>query len=140
MPLGNCVKCGTLFSRTNNPMCPQCTQKEEAAFQQAVRWLRENPGQNVAAMSKATGIEEADILRWIRQKRLSMREVLASVKCNSCGRPIQSGTLCDRCKLRMSYEVNEELKTLKQQAEAQNLALKKGMHYKPEERRRENKP
>ncbi|MBI5115377.1 hypothetical protein HZA56_02785 [Candidatus Poribacteria bacterium] len=140
MPLGNCLKCGTVFSRTNNPLCPQCAQKEEADFQAAVRWLRDNPGRNVTTLSKATNIEEADILRWIRQKRLSMKEVSESVKCNSCGKPITTGTLCDRCKLRMSQEVNEELKTLKSQIEKENMAQRRGMHYRPDERRKEIKP
>jgi predicted amidophosphoribosyltransferase len=139
MPLGNCTKCGVVFLRTNNSLCPKCVKKEEADFQKAVLWLRENPDQNIKNLSKATEIEEGEILRWIRQERLTMKGASSSVKCHSCGNPIETGTLCSRCKLRIAEEVDAGIKKLKNQGETPNLGRQRGMHYSPEERRREGK-
>jgi len=137
MPLSNCTRCGSVFSRTSSPICPACIRKEEADFEKAVEWLRDNPNLNVRALSEGAGIDESYILRWIRQKRIRMAEASELVKCKKCGAPISTGTFCDHCKLGLVQEVNEGIKAVQKQKPAEPLPERKGMHYRPEERLRE---
>jgi hypothetical protein len=58
------------------------------------------------------------------------------VDCKRCGRPIPGGNFCDRCKLELSIEVNEEIKELKSldsEAKSRPGVKYEGMHYRPEE-------
>ena len=134
MPLSNCTRCGSVFSRTRNAICPECIRKEEADFEKAVEWLRENPDLNVRAMSEGTGIDESHILRWIRQKRIRMAEASELVKCKKCGAPISNGTFCDHCKLQLVQDVNEGIKAARKEKRPEAPPERKGMHYGPEER------
>jgi flagellar operon protein (TIGR03826 family) len=134
MPISNCTRCGSIFSRTNKPICPKCLQKEEEDFEKAVEWLRENPGQNIQALSDATGIERQDILRWIRENRIVMAEASGLVGCKKCGAPISAGNFCDHCKQELSEEVGQSPQT--PGMPKSNQHSKGGMHYVPPERGR----
>ena len=135
MPLSNCTRCGSVFSRTSKPICSACIRKEEADFEKAVEWLRDNPSLTVHALSKGTGIHKSHILRWIRQKRIIMADASGLVKCKKCGAPISTGNFCDHCKLELVQDVNEGLKTIrKEQVSEEPIPQRKGMHYGPGER------
>lgn len=140
MPLTNCTKCGAVFSRINKPICPECIRKEEADFEKAVEWLRDNPKRTVQSLSEATGIEKRDILRWIREKRIVMMDSSGSVTCKKCGAPISAGNFCDHCKLGLTQEVNEHLKAIEQENRLrqplEGKEKRKGFHYFPPERER----
>ena len=50
-------------------------------------------------VSEETGVEEAIILKLLRQDRLEVvDEATSIIKCRSCGKPIKSGKLCENCK------------------------------------------
>jgi len=134
MPLSNCIRCGSVFSRTSKPICPPCIRKEEADFEKAVEWLRDNPNMTVNALSEGTGIHKSDILRWIRQKRIIMADASQLMNCKKCGEPISTGTFCDHCKLELVQDVNEGLKTIRKEQSSDPISKRKGMHYGPEER------
>lgn len=133
MSLSNCKKCGALFSRVNQPHCIQCIREEEALLGLANDWLRENPGQTINAMSDATGIDRRQILNWVRQKRITLTDEVATLYCKRCDEVIFSGTLCDRCKLSLAHDVSQEIMAIK---ESSNFLEEryKGMHYRPEDR------
>ena len=134
MPLSNCTRCGSVFSRDKNPICSECIKKEEAEFEKTVEWLRENPNLTIRALSEEAGVDERHILRWIRQKRMRMAEASELVKCKKCGEPISSGTFCDRCKLGLVQDVNEGIKAMLNEKRSEVSPERKGMHYGPEER------
>jgi ribosomal protein L32 len=138
MPLSNCAKCGSVFSRAGKPVCPKCVRKEEADFERAVQWLQEHPGRGIRELSVATGIDERDILKWARENRLALRDMSEFVKCKKCGEPVSVGIFCDRCKIDFSKTVSEELKAMKEGTVAaeRSLSPDKGMHYHPEERKK----
>jgi predicted amidophosphoribosyltransferase len=138
MPLTNCTRCGSVFSRINKLICPECIRKEEADFEKAVEWLRDNPKHNVQALSEATGIEKRDILRWIREKRIVMMDSSGSVTCRKCGVPISAGNFCDHCKLGLTQEVSENLKAIDEEKKLRHPTgeKEKGFHYRPLERGR----
>ncbi len=140
MPLTNCIRCGSVFSRVNKLICPECIRKEETDFEKAVEWLRDNPKQTIQALSEATGIEKRDILRWIREKRIVMTDSAGSVTCRKCGAPISGGNFCDRCKLGLAQEVSDNLKAIEEEKRLRHpmeeKEKKKGFHYRPLERGR----
>lgn len=133
MALGNCIRCGSLFSRFNKLVCPECIRQEEADFLKAVQWLRENARQDINALSESTGISRGDILRWIREKRLVLSKTETAIRCKKCNAPIEFGTFCDRCKLGLSQDISENLKEIEEEKRRANR-LRHGMHYTPADR------
>ena len=136
MPLSNCKRCGSLFSRTTDPVCPECIKKEEVDFEKAVAWLRENPGKTIQTLSEETGIDQQYILRWIRSKRITVSEGGGGlVKCKKCGATIPTGNYCDHCRLGLSLKVDEGLRAMEKEKQSPPKQ-KHGMHYRPFDRER----
>jgi len=135
MSLSNCKRCGAVFSRVNQPLCPPCIREEDELLERASEWLRENPGRTIHAMSEATGIEKQLILGWARQRRIILAENIGILACKRCRETVPRGTLCDRCKLLLSYAVGEEIKAIKENAPPPEKE-KQGMHYHREDRER----
>lgn len=135
MPLANCKRCGAVFSGFQKPLCPECVKKEEADFARAVEWLRENPSKTVKDLSEATGIASSDVLNWIRQKRITLASASQYITCKKCGQQISSGNFCDRCKLELAREVDDNLNTVEKEKNASRPIGEHGMHYLPTERR-----
>lgn len=134
MPIANCVKCGSLFSRANKPICPECVRKEEADFERAVNWLRENPGRSIHTLSEETGIELRDIFQWVREKRIELTAKSAYIACKKCGQRIPAGNFCDHCKLGLAQEVADNLEEMNR--DKKRRREEEGMHYYPPERGR----
>jgi len=130
MPLRNCKKCGAVFSQINTPICRKCIQKEEEDFRTARQWLLKNPGHTVESLSRNTGINRRDILKWIREERLIMTDASEFVTCKKCGKPIPTGNFCDHCKLGLSHDVKNEIQAIKKEKRLMP-SEKKGMHYYP---------
>ncbi|RJP20987.1 MAG: hypothetical protein C4520_10565 [Candidatus Abyssobacteria bacterium SURF_5] len=134
MPIANCEKCGSLYLRTDNALCPACIEKEETEFQLAVDWLRENPGQNLDALSTATGIARGTVLGWIRERRLMYSGSGEATFCKRCGRQVNSGTLCDQCASLFSSDNPTKSATPTKTNGHENRHG--GMHYVPRRRGR----
>ncbi len=133
MPISNCMRCGSIFSRVDRPICPACLEKEEKDFGKAVEWLRDNPGKNIQELCKATGVERHDILKWIRENRIVMTMPTDLVRCKKCGTPISAGNLCDQCKLGLSTQVSENLKS---DTHAHAISKERMYHLTPRRGRR----
>ena len=133
MSLSNCKRCGTLFSRINQPICPKCLKKEDELLVQAHEWLRDNPGKTINVMSEALEINKHQILTWIRQKRITMGDKNEVLICKRCAEGVPDGTLCDRCKLLLSHDVSQGIKAIKESALPLEVE-RKGMHYRRAER------
>jgi len=134
MSLSNCKRCGNLFSRVSQPVCPECIRKEDKQLEQANGWMRDNPGQTINALSEATGIELPHILKWVRQKRITLADKSCVVICKRCGEAVFSGTLCDRCKLSLSHDLSQEIKAIKESEPSDIKEENQGMYYKREDR------
>jgi len=133
MPISNCMRCGSIFSRVDKLICPECLKKEEENFGKAMEWLRDNPGKNIQALCEATGIDRQNILRWIRENRIATTEPSDMVRCKKCGAPISAGNLCDQCKLGFANKVTKNPKTTGRPPQP---ISKEGMHYLPSGRQR----
>ena len=63
---------------------------------------------------------------------MMMTEASEFVECRRCGKSIPAGNFCDHCKLGLSQDVDEEIRTLKEESESISQAEEvKGMHYYP---------
>ena len=101
----------------------------------AYEWLRENPGQTIESLSKETGVDKRDILRWVREKRLVLAEASEAVRCRKCGKPVRSGNFCNSCEKALSRQVTDGIKAASWQKEAEPSSGWKGMHYNPKRER-----
>ena len=93
MELSTCIECGRSFgSKNGEKLCKRCSEKKVDDDFKKVR-------ADIKVVSEETGVEEAIILKLLRQDRLEVvDEATSIIKCRSCGKPIKSGKLCENCK------------------------------------------
>lgn len=109
MTLSNCPRCGRVFVKGLQPVCGNCLKEVEAEFQKCADFLRrkENRGCNIYQLSEGTGVSENRITQFIREGRLSIKNnPNLAIPCESCGKPIGAGRLCDQCSNRLKREVS----------------------------------
>ncbi|CQR46394.1 hypothetical protein BN1058_00652 [Paraliobacillus sp. PM-2] len=106
--LDNCKNCEKLFVRTTSRVCPDCLKEEEKKFQIVYDFLRKrvNRQATVQQIVASTGVEEALILKFVKEKRLRASQFPnLAYPCEKCGKPIQDGKLCVDC----SKQITDEL-------------------------------
>lgn len=106
MNVGNCPECGRLYMKTTLGMCNDCYRLEEDNEKIVAEYVRDNPKSSVEAIHKATGIKEKTIFRMIKNGRF-MDAGEISYPCESCGKPIYEGRLCDKCNTNFVNQVKE---------------------------------
>lgn len=128
MNVRNCRKCGRVFNYVVGPViCQQCKEELEKKFQEVKNYVRENPGANIMEVSEACEVFPEQIRQWIREERLQFTDDSSiKVPCEGCGKMINSGRFCDKCKSTLQNGFREALnsgkpgKPVKQESEAQN--------------------
>lgn len=111
----NCIRCSRMFQRVSGKVCPQCVQDEEERFRLVRDHVEEHPGCTIPEVSEGTGVEEAEILRFLQSGRLATLGDLAkglTMDCTQCGRPISTGKLCPACQEQMSQALRHSAKEL----------------------------
>jgi len=115
MELKNCSKCGRVFAYKGVDVCNRCSFSDEDHFKRVKDYLYEHPGATVSELSEATEVSERQILRYLRENRIEIREENnALLDCQRCGRSIRSGRFCDSCVMIMQREFNSAIKSQKQ--------------------------
>ena len=101
MSIANCTRCERVFRKLfDRKICPDCIQAEEEAYRLVVDFLEDHPGSALGQIAAGAGVEEAQILRFVREGRLTLLDKLgdgAQVACKRCEAPITSGQYCPRC-------------------------------------------
>lgn len=109
MKLSNCTRCGKLYVKDSiRDICMDCLWEEEEAFEKVREFLkkRENRTASMSQVVEKTGVEEKQILKWIRSGRLRVINFPnLQYPCENCGRPIKSGRFCDRCRKGFKVEL-----------------------------------
>ncbi|HEY9722667.1 MAG TPA: hypothetical protein V6D47_11670 [Oscillatoriaceae cyanobacterium] len=117
MAIANCARCGKLYQKPAGvKICAECVQSEEDAYRLVRDHLEANPGIELPALSAATGVDESQIERFVRQGRLAMLEEHAEglvVECQRCGAPITSGRHCAACTEAIAQELKASVETLR---------------------------
>lgn len=120
MQLTNCARCGRLFVKDSiRDICLDCYREEEEAFEKVRNFLkkRENRTASMAQVVEKTGVEEKQILKWIRSGRLRIVNFPnLQYPCENCGRPIKKGRFCDRCQKEFKVELERYEREKKRRA------------------------
>ena len=108
MNVKNCRKCGKLFNYAYGPViCKECIDAQEAIFQEAKKYVQDNPGCDIRELAEAVDVEVNQIRQWIREERLQFSDDSPiRIACEGCGAMIASGRFCDACKNNMANGLN----------------------------------
>lgn len=103
MGLANCKECGGLFVQVSREICDRCFKEQEAILMKVQRYIKEHPNLSLGEVAEATGVDEALVLKFIRENRLvlSASSVETMLSCESCGARIVSGRLCAMCRAQL---------------------------------------
>ena len=102
----NCPRCGKVFMRIRESVCPDCVKKEEQTFEEVRAYVKENPNQRVKDVAEACNVSVKRIIRYIREGRLEASTGMhGEITCSSCGKPISHGHMCEVCISKVSTEV-----------------------------------
>ncbi|KAB3539679.1 MerR family transcriptional regulator [Alkaliphilus pronyensis] len=111
MDLRNCSKCGRVFSYKGVAVCSRCFNDDESDFSKVKEYLYDNPGASVKEVSDETGVTEKQILRYLRENRIEIREESNFfLDCERCGKPIKSGRFCDGCTMQLQKELQTAMR------------------------------
>src|SRR5690625_2048682 len=125
MNLKNCESCGAVFVDPVRTICRDCYYKEEKAFQIVYRFLsqKKNREATIAEIVAATGVEEALIIKFMKQNRLRASQFpKLAYPCEQCGTEIVEGRLCIQCsrELERDFAAYRENKPAKDQREEEH--------------------
>lgn len=109
MNVKSCKRCKRLFNYMNNLLCPACVQEIDEMFIKVRKYLEEKPNASMVVLVEDTGVPEKDIIAFLKEGRLSFAPGGAGIKCEKCGRQIQSGRMCDHCKAELSNVLSGNL-------------------------------
>lgn len=109
MEVRTCKQCKRIFNYLTGPtICPACKDMLEEKFIEVKEYVRENPKEGINEVAKANDVSVNQIRRWIREERLSFSEDSGiGIDCESCGKMIRSGRLCQSCKDRLLGKVDD---------------------------------
>lgn len=128
--LENCPRCGQLFVKGIRDICQSCFKEIEEKFQVVYTYLKQKKNREASMREVAdnTGVSEADIIKFIREGRLHLNQFPnLSYPCESCGREIREGRICDSCQKR----IYEGLETAEKEEDRQRrLTDKEKERYK----------
>lgn len=95
--LKNCSYCQKVYVDYGDGCCPVCKEKQEVERQKVRDFLDENPGADMMAIAKATGLSAKVITRMTKEGFLGKRRAAFSHPCKGCGKPIDEGLYCKAC-------------------------------------------
>ena len=104
----NCPRCGKVFMKLREPICPDCVKAEEQNFEEVRAYVKEYPNRSINEVSEATNVSVKRILRYVREGKLEATAGLQSdIKCSKCGIPISSGRMCKKCVAAVGAQIGE---------------------------------
>ncbi len=116
MGLANCRECGKLFLQNPAGICPDCYRIEEENEDKVARFLRDNRRASIPEVHEATGVAEKIILKMIKKGRIT-GDVQVEYPCETCGKPILEGRVCQECGRRVLDQLKAEPKPAPKPAE-----------------------
>ncbi|MCD5413686.1 MAG: MerR family transcriptional regulator [Clostridiales bacterium] len=117
MELKNCKKCGRAFAYKGIPVCGRCKSDDEDDFTKVKDYLYDYPGATIREVSDETGVNEKQILRYLKDSRIEIiEEGNFILDCERCEKSIRSGRFCDVCLSEMKKEFRSVIKPRTEQA------------------------
>jgi len=117
----NCPSCAKLTVKSKfRDVCEECYKAEEKIFDAVYRYMRkrENRAATIPQIIEATGVEEALLLKFIKNGRLQQAHFPnLGYPCDKCGGIIHSGKICGKCvqELKAELEIHAKEEMRKQE-------------------------
>ncbi|TXK80971.1 flagellar protein [Paenibacillus sp. N3.4] len=106
MNVANCPRCGKIFVKGFNDVCPNCVKDLEQQYEKCVKYLREHKGTTINDLSEATEVSIKQITKFIREGRISILHAPnMSYSCEVCGISIRENTICEPCRMKLVKDV-----------------------------------
>jgi flagellar operon protein (TIGR03826 family) len=104
--VANCPRCGRVFVKGIQEICPNCLKEIELQFDKCSKYLRENRGSILKDLSEATEVPIRQIIKFIREGRISIKNLPnMGYPCESCGNDIREGQICDSCRSKLAKDM-----------------------------------
>lgn len=99
MDIRNCRNCGNMFQYVGDKICPKCKAELETKLQEVKKFIDEHDRATVQLVADECDVTVKQIRRWIQEDRLMFAPgVDTGLVCSKCGMPVESGTMCKKCK------------------------------------------
>ena len=92
-----CKWCGRLYESFGPDMCAKCVHDLDEDFVKVRTYLYTYPNASVAEVVQETQVDERVVLYLVKEGRLVLVEGVSSVRCEKCGRSVETGKLCRTC-------------------------------------------
>lgn len=94
-----CQRCHRIFQKIGNEeVCPTCAPIDEEEFHRIKEYISEHQGASSSEVVQVLGVSLNQIKRYLKEERLEIRgDNKGFIRCESCGKPLNSGRLCDSC-------------------------------------------
>lgn len=136
--IANCPKCGRIFVKGIQDVCPNCYKEVEDQYDLCLKYLREHKQCNIYDLSEDTGVSVKQITKFIREGRISLvNSPNMNYGCEVCGTPIREGNMCENCRNKLSKDFKN---AQEDEARRQNLQKTDGkVQFKIEDRLNERR-
>ena len=104
-----CKTCGRIFQSISGFECPDCIDEREKKFALVKEYLYQEPGASLDMIVENTGVDSKLVIRFLKEGRLEMQNSGGLLKCEKCGAPVSSGTMCNACKDKLSRAMQRVL-------------------------------
>lgn len=105
MDIRNCKICGSMFQYVGDKVCPKCKQELEAKLEEVKAYIHEHERVTVSEVSEELNVPVKQIRRWIQEDRLMFAPgVDTGLVCSKCGMPIESGSMCQKCRDNLKHD------------------------------------
>ncbi|GIP40981.1 hypothetical protein J31TS4_42610 [Paenibacillus sp. J31TS4] len=110
MNVDNCPRCGKLYVKGFQDVCPACVKDIERMYEACIDYLRENRQSTLQELHEETEVPIRQILKFIREGRISLKSLPnLTIPCDVCGAPIREGSMCDSCRQRLTNDLKQSL-------------------------------
>lgn len=114
MRLKKCDICTRPFQDMGLPFCPYCMQELEDQYILVREYLYDNPNASLEAVAEATGVPAKVILYFIKDGRVREVNTSGLLRCDQCGKSIDSGRFCESCMAKIDERVIKPLQAAQQ--------------------------
>jgi len=120
MNLDYCSRCGKLYVKNPLGVCAACVGELEEMYRKCVEYLRKHRGATIQELSENTGVPQKQIIKFIKDGRISIGgHANISYPCEVCGQPIREGSMCEKCRGRLSKNIGQLAKEKEEKESAQ---------------------
>lgn len=90
----NCQECGRVI--INGTLCAKCAESHQGQLKMIKDYLQQNPGATLFDITADLDINTRLVLQLVKSGEIT----LSGNRCESCGRSIPRGTVCESCKIK----------------------------------------